>query len=91
MLPVYQQLARRVGTRLAHELAQDLVRWHDEMVRHERRLTSQGGGARCEADDCPHAAARELWRQAVQVFGTDAEGLGYLRATSGATTRADTG
>ncbi|MGE0464393.1 MAG: hypothetical protein AB7Q16_23745 [Vicinamibacterales bacterium] len=82
MLHVYRHLANRVGTNDALSLAHDLSRWHDQMVRHERTIKALGFSGCDGEDDCPHAQARELWRQAQDVFGSEAEALAYLSASA---------
>ena len=85
MLHVYRQLAHKLGSRTALELAHDLILWHDRMVRHQRTLEA-GGGRACDGDDdgCAHVEARELWRRAVAVFGPDASALVFLRRSAAA-------
>lgn len=85
MLDVYRVLANRVGGADAEELAQELSRWHDAMVLHERLATSCAD----DDDDCPHTEARELWRAARQLFGDEADNLVFLRTAAG--TAAQTG
>jgi hypothetical protein len=78
MVDVYRLLARRVGTDLADELANELREWHDAMVRHERLA-----GAGCDRDDeCPHVEAVELWARARKVFGREATSLRYLQQSA---------
>ena len=74
---VYRSVGYAVGTPEARALAARLSSWHDAMVAHQRpadtpRIT------RCDAD-CPHADARSLWQDAVDMFGDDAEQLVFLR------------
>lgn len=85
MLHVYRQLAHRLGSHAAIELAHELILWHDRMVRHERTLRA-GGGRACDGDDdgCAHVEARELWRRAVAVFGPDAAELIFLQRSASA-------
>ncbi len=84
---VYRVLGDRVGTLEARELAQQLVAWHDAMVRHLRVVNQDGG--RCR-EGCPHAEARALWPAVRHAFGDDARELRFLQAHSGARThRAD--
>ena len=49
------------------------------MVTHERRLRTLPNGELCE-DDCPHAEARTLWREALSLFGANASQLSFLKA-----------
>jgi hypothetical protein len=49
------------------------------MVAHERRLRAGRTGDRCD-DECPHAEARALWREAVDAFGARAHELTFLRS-----------
>jgi hypothetical protein len=74
---VYKSIGFAVGTPEALALAARLSAWHDAMVAHQRpadtaRIT------RCD-DDCPHAEARSLWHEAVDVFGDGAEQMTFLR------------
>jgi len=82
MRDVYQQMASKVGSAEAVELAAQLTAWHDAMVKHRRQLVNTGGDPdRHEPDDdeCPHTQAPLLWTRARAVFGDDAETLGFLR------------
>jgi hypothetical protein len=85
MLDVYRQVACRVGTNEALALAQELRAWHDAMVSHQRTLARLGASAAvcADQDECAHGLARELWRQAVSVLGSDAHGLTFLRECAG--------
>ena len=74
----YRRLGDHVGTNEARELAEQLVAWHDAMVRHLRVVGSQGG-AKCP-EDCPHEEAALLWPTAQAVFGGRANDLVFLRA-----------
>jgi hypothetical protein len=69
---VYRRLGYTHGTPEAVQLAERLAAWHDAMVAHERRA-----GSRCD-DECPHAEARVLWREALERFGTAAHELRFL-------------
>ena len=74
---LYRILGDRVGTPDAQELAEQLMAWHDTMVKHVR----VAGGRRrdsCE-DGCPHDAATSLWSAALFVFGEAANQLVFLR------------
>ena len=77
----YAALGNHVGTTEAASLSERLAAWHDEMVAHERRLRSADKGGSCH-DECPHAEARELWTEAVAVFGGRAEQLSFLRSAA---------
>jgi hypothetical protein len=74
---VYRVLGDRIGTSEARELAEQLVAWHDAMVKHLRVVGSRGR-ARC-FDECPHEDATILWSAAQHTFGTEAKGLAFLR------------
>jgi hypothetical protein len=71
---IYRILGDRVGTSEARELAQQLVVWHDAMVKHLRRA-----GSAC-ADDCPHIEAGVLWTAAQNILGAGARQLEFLRS-----------
>lgn len=69
---VYRRLGYANGTSEALHLAERLAAWHDAMVSHER-----SGWSLCD-DDCPHADARVLWREALETFGAAAHELQFL-------------
>lgn len=83
MLHVYRQLAHRLGTHDAVDLANELTGWHDRMVRHDRMMKALGR-RRCEREDdgCAHDEARDLWRRAQAVFGADAFELVFLQRSA---------
>ncbi len=74
---VYRSIGYAVGTPEALALAARLSAWHDAMVAHQRPADT-ARVTYCD-DDCPHAEARSLWREAVDTFGTVAEQMGFLR------------
>jgi hypothetical protein len=84
MLDAYHQIANKVGSPEAHDLASELAAWHDAMVKHRRQLVNTGGDPdrHPPVEDCPHALAPALWRRATQVFGPDAESLVFLRGVA---------
>jgi hypothetical protein len=73
---IYRTLGDRIGTIEARELAQQLVSWHDAMVKHLRIVAARRQA--CD-DGCPHAEAAALWSAAEGVFGDDADDLRFLR------------
>lgn len=73
---MYRILGDAVATVEARELAEQLVAWHDAMVKHVRAVSLRG--AECE-EGCPHEQARVLWAQALDVFGPEADKLVFLR------------
>jgi hypothetical protein len=75
---VYRTLGDFVGTTEARVLAEQLVAWHDSMVKHLRIVGSRRGSA-C-ADDCPHEEAVLLWSAAQTTFGARAAALAFLRS-----------
>ena len=75
---IYRVLGDGVGTSEARELAEQLVAWHDAMVKH-LRIVGPRRGPKC-AEDCPHAEAVLLWSAAQDAFGTKAKGLTFLRS-----------
>ena len=77
---VYRVLGDRVGTLEARALAQQLVEWHDSMVKHLRVVNHHGTGC---AEGCPHEEARGLWSAAMDVFGDCAGELRFLRTHGG--------
>lgn len=74
---LYERIASAIGTTEAIALGARLAAWHDSMVAHERRLRL--GADVCD-DECPHAEAPALWREAVEIFGPRAQELTFLRA-----------
>lgn len=75
---IYRRLGDHVATTEARELAEQLVAWHDAMVKHVRVLSSRHD-AQC-AEDCPHAEAAVLWTAAQRTFGARARDLVFLRS-----------
>ena len=74
---MYRRLGDQVATTEARELAEQLVAWHDAMVKHVRVLSSRDD-AHC-GEDCPHDEAASLWTAAQQTFGARARELVFLR------------
>ena len=74
----YKTLACQVGTHEARELADRLAGWHDAMVNHERRLSTDNESG-CTSP-CPHEEARGLWEEARVMFGRGAENLAFLQS-----------
>ena len=74
------------ATNEAAALAVRLSAWHDAMVAHERRLRAGTTSDRCD-DECPHAKARGLWSEAVEMFGSRAQELTFLRSRAAAALR----
>jgi hypothetical protein len=75
---MYRRLGDQVATTEARELAEQLVAWHDAMVKHVRVL-----GARHDAqcgEGCPHEEAAALWTAAQTTFGPRARELAFLRS-----------
>jgi hypothetical protein len=56
-----------------------LLAWHDATVAHERRLRSGLTSDRCD-DECPHAEATTLWKEASALLGPRASELTFLRS-----------
>ena len=75
---IYRILGDRVGTSEARQLAQELVVWHDAMVKHLRRVGAVAT-ATC-AEDCPHVEAGVLWTAALDILGSGARQLEFLRS-----------
>lgn len=89
MRDVYQQMASRVGTAEALDLAAELTAWHDAMVKHRRTLVNTGGDPdhhEPDDDECPHTMAPFLWARARAVFGDEADTLVFLREAAAAQT-----
>ncbi len=77
---IYRVIGDRVGTLEARGLAQQLVEWHDAMVKHLRVIDLRR--AEC-AEGCPHEEARGLWAAAMDVFGPHAGDLSFLKTHGG--------
>jgi len=77
---IYRRLGDEVATTEAREIAEQLVAWHDAMVKHLRVLASRQD-ARC-GEDCPHEDAVSLWAAAQAMFGARARQLMFLRSHS---------
>jgi hypothetical protein len=86
----YLMLGSAFGTDDASSLGVRLSAWHDAMVAHERRLRVGRTGDVCD-EECPHAAARALWSEAVETFGSRAQELSFLRSRANETTRRSKG
>ena len=82
----YAILGSSVGTAEAAALCVRLTAWHDAMVAHERRLATRGAALGC-GEECPHAEAPALWREAVEIFGARAYDLTFLHARATSTGR----
>ena len=75
---IYRRLGDEVATNEAREFVEQLVAWHDAMVKHLRVLGSRQD-ARC-SEDCPHDDAALLWLAAQEMFGVKARELVFLRS-----------
>ena len=75
---MYRRLGDQVATTEARELAEQLVAWHDAMVKHVRLLGARND-AQC-GEDCPHEEAASLWTAAQTTFGARARELAFLRS-----------
>jgi len=75
---IYRGLGDEVATSEARELAEQLVAWHDAMVKHVRVLSSRPD-ARC-GEECPHQDAASLWSAAQALFGARVRELAFLRS-----------
>ena len=75
---MYRRLGDQIATTEARELAEQLVAWHDAMVKHLRVLRLRLG-AECD-EGCPHEDAASLWTAARATFGAGAGHLEFLRS-----------
>jgi hypothetical protein len=75
---IYRRLGDQVATSEARELAEQLVAWHDAMVKHLRVVGSRQE-AHCD-EECPHEDAASLWAAAQKTFGSRARELLFLRS-----------
>jgi hypothetical protein len=76
-MTMYLHLGEQVGTIEARDLAQQLVAWHDAMVKHVR-VAGPVRTPRC-GEECPHDDAAALWAAARTTFGRRADELAFLR------------
>jgi hypothetical protein len=83
---MYTMVGSGLGTAEATALSARLAAWHDAMVAHERKIRAGRADAVCD-EECPHADARTLWIEALEVFGDRAEELTFLRSHATATAR----
>jgi hypothetical protein len=70
------------GSAEAAALSARLASWHDAMVAHERKIRA-GREHACD-EKCPHAEARTLWVEALEIFGDRAQELTFLRSRANA-------
>jgi hypothetical protein len=75
---VYTIVGSGIGSPEAAALSTRLASWHDAMVTHERKIRAGRTGEACD-DECAHADARALWKEAVETFGNRAHELTFLR------------
>jgi hypothetical protein len=85
---LYTMVASGNGTPEAEALSGRLETWHDAMVAHERKIRAGRPDAMCD-EECPHAEARMLWIEALEVFGDRAQELTFLRARARAAAEPD--
>ena len=76
---LYAIVGAGIGSHEAAALRTRLAAWHDAMVAHERKIRA-GRTARVCDEECPHAEARSLWVDAMEIFGDRAEDLSFLRS-----------
>jgi hypothetical protein len=76
---LYTMVGSGNGTPEAEALSGRLGTWHDAMVAHERKIRAGRADAPCD-EECPHAEARTLWIEALEVFGDRAQELTFLRS-----------
>jgi hypothetical protein len=76
---LYSMVGSGNGTPEAAALSVRLASWHDAMVAHERKIRAGRADAVCD-EECPHAEARTLWIEALEVFSDRAEELTFLRS-----------
>jgi hypothetical protein len=76
---LYTMVGSGNGTPEAEALSGRLGIWHDAMVAHERKIRAGRADAPCD-EECPHAEARTLWIEALEVFGDRAQELTFLRS-----------
>jgi hypothetical protein len=84
---MYTMVGFGLGIPEGTALSARLATWHDAMVAHERKIRAGLADAVCD-EECPHAEARTLWIEALEVFGDRSQELTFLcsRATDAAGT-----
>jgi hypothetical protein len=82
---LYSMVGSGNGTPEASALSARLAAWHDAMVAHERKIRA-GREEVCD-EECPHAEARTLWVEALEVFGDRARELTFLRSRAAVASR----
>lgn len=75
----YAMVGSTLDTHEAASLRARLRSWHDAMVAHERRLKSVGDAGICHGE-CPHVTAGQLWAEALELLGSEANALTFLRS-----------
>ena len=75
----YAIVSSVMGTAEAASLRARLMAWHDAMVAHERRLRLGETTDICD-DECPHVDARALWAETLEMLGSRARELTFLRS-----------
>jgi len=80
---LYTMVGSGVGSLGANALGKRLAAWHDAMVAHERKIRAGRTEEVCN-EECPHAEARSLWVDALEIFGDRAQELRFLRSRASA-------
>jgi hypothetical protein len=75
----YSMVGSGNGTAAAAALSARLASWHDAMVAHDRKIRAGRAEEVCD-EECPHAEARTLWVEALEIFGDRAQELTFLRS-----------
>ena len=76
---LYTMIGSGLGSLEATALGKRLAAWHDAMVAHERKIRVGRTEELCD-EECPHAEARSLWVDAIEIFGDRAQQLRFLRS-----------
>lgn len=76
---LYTMVGSGIGSLDATALGKRLAAWHDAMVAHERKIRAGRTEEVCD-EECPHAEARSLWVDAMEIFGDRAQELRFLRS-----------
>jgi hypothetical protein len=84
---LYSMVGSGNGTSEAAALGVRLATWHDAMVAHERKIRA-GREDPCD-EECPHAEARALWVEALEIFGGRAQELAFLRSRAAVASEPD--
>ena len=86
---LYTMIGSGLGSLEATALGKRLAAWHDAMVAHERKIRVGRIEEVCD-EECPHAEARSLWVDAIEIFGDRAQELRFLQSRATGSSKSST-